>query len=95
MRLGEAGRGGRRRFRHRQAHVRRDQDRRPAEARRQRRLTEQDDLLALGVVPIAITDWFGGEPFGVWPWAPPKLGGAAARGAQPRRRHPGRPDRAR
>ncbi len=38
--------------------------------------TEQDDLLALGVVPIAITDWFGGEPFGVWPWAQPKLGTA-------------------
>lgn len=39
-------------------------------------LTGQDDLLALGVVPIAVTDWFGGEPFGVWPWAQPKLGGA-------------------
>ncbi|GAB7066805.1 ABC transporter substrate-binding protein [Mycolicibacterium hodleri] len=39
-------------------------------------LTEQDDLLALGVVPIAITDWFGGEPFGTWPWALPKLGTA-------------------
>ena len=39
-------------------------------------LTEQDDLLAVGVVPIAVTDWFGGEPFGVWPWAQPKLGGA-------------------
>lgn len=39
-------------------------------------LTEQDDLLALGVVPVAVTDWFGGEPFGVWPWAQPKLGGA-------------------
>src|ERR1700682_3238490 len=38
--------------------------------------TEQDDLLAVGVVPIAITAWFGGEPFGVWPWAQPKLGGA-------------------
>ena len=38
--------------------------------------TEQDDLLALGVVPIAVTDWFGGEPFGVWPWAQPKLGRA-------------------
>src|SRR5436190_16962665 len=38
--------------------------------------TEQDDLLAIGVVPIAVTDWFGGEPFGVWPWAQPKLGGA-------------------
>ena len=39
-------------------------------------LTEQDDLLAVGVIPIAVTDWFGGEPFGVWPWAQPKLGGA-------------------
>lgn len=38
--------------------------------------TEQDDLLALGVVPIAVTDWFGGEPFAVWPWAQQKLGGA-------------------
>jgi iron complex transport system substrate-binding protein len=38
--------------------------------------TGQDDLLALGVVPIAVTDWFGGEPFAVWPWAQPKLGTA-------------------
>ena len=38
--------------------------------------TEQDDLLALGVVPVAVTDWFGGEPFAVWPWAQPKLGAA-------------------
>lgn len=38
--------------------------------------TAQDDLLALGVVPIAVTDWFGGEPFGVWPWAQPRLAGA-------------------
>jgi iron complex transport system substrate-binding protein len=38
--------------------------------------TEQDDLLAVGVVPIAVTDWFGGEPFAAWPWAQPRLGGA-------------------
>jgi iron complex transport system substrate-binding protein len=38
--------------------------------------TEQDDLLAVGVVPIAITDWFGSEPFGVWPWAQAELGAA-------------------
>jgi iron complex transport system substrate-binding protein len=38
--------------------------------------TGQDDLLALGVVPIAITDWFGDQPFAVWPWARPKLGNA-------------------
>ncbi len=38
--------------------------------------TEQDDLLAVGIVPIATTNWFGNEPFAVWPWARPKLGGA-------------------
>ncbi|MDT5274087.1 ABC transporter substrate-binding protein [Mycobacterium sp.] len=36
--------------------------------------TGQDDLLALGVVPVAVTNWFGDQPFGVWPWAQPKLG---------------------
>jgi iron complex transport system substrate-binding protein len=39
-------------------------------------LTGQDDLLALGVVPVAVTNWFGDQPFGVWPWAQPKLGTA-------------------
>ena len=38
--------------------------------------TSQDDLLALGVVPVAVTNWFGDQPFGVWPWAQPKLGNA-------------------
>lgn len=38
--------------------------------------TEQDDLLAVGVVPTATTEWFGNEPFAVWPWAQAKLGGA-------------------
>jgi iron complex transport system substrate-binding protein len=38
--------------------------------------TEQDDLLAVGVVPIAVTNWFGDQPLGVWPWALPKLGDA-------------------
>lgn len=38
--------------------------------------TEQDDLLAVGVVPIAVTNWFGDQPSAVWPWAQPKLGGA-------------------
>lgn len=37
-------------------------------------LTEQDDLLALGVVPIAVTRWFGDQPSAVWPWAQPRLG---------------------
>ena len=38
--------------------------------------TEQDDLLALGVVPIGVTNWFGDQPFAVWPWAQQKLGPA-------------------
>lgn len=41
--------------------------------------TEQDSLLALGVVPIATTEWFGGEPFAVWPWARAALGAAQPR----------------
>jgi hypothetical protein len=39
-------------------------------------LTEQDDLLAVGVVPVAVTRWFGDQPFEVWPWAQPRLGSA-------------------
>lgn len=39
-------------------------------------LTGQDDLLALGIVPVAVTNWFGDQPFGVWPWAQAKLGPA-------------------
>lgn len=39
-------------------------------------LTEQDDLLALGVVPIAVTNWWGDQPFAAWPWAQPRLGQA-------------------
>jgi iron complex transport system substrate-binding protein len=38
--------------------------------------TDQDDLLAVGIVPVAVTNWFGDQPFGVWPWAQPKLGTA-------------------
>jgi iron complex transport system substrate-binding protein len=38
--------------------------------------TGQDDLLVLGVVPVAVTNWFGDQPFGVWPWATAKLGNA-------------------
>lgn len=38
--------------------------------------TGQDDLLAVGVVPVAVTDWFGDQPFAVWPWAQPRLGDA-------------------
>jgi iron complex transport system substrate-binding protein len=40
-------------------------------------LVEQDALLALGVVPVATTEWFGDKPGAIWPWAEQKLGGAA------------------
>src|SRR3954470_22954338 len=36
-------------------------------------LTEQDALLALGVVPVATTKWFGENPGEIWPWAKAKL----------------------
>ncbi|HYI59646.1 MAG TPA: iron-siderophore ABC transporter substrate-binding protein [Microlunatus sp.] len=35
--------------------------------------TEQDILLALGVTPVATTEWYGEQPYAVWPWATPKL----------------------
>lgn len=39
-------------------------------------LTDHDYLLALGVVPVGLTDWYGDQPLGVWPWAADRLGGA-------------------
>lgn len=38
-------------------------------------LLEQDTLLALGVVPVATTEWFGKHPGAIWPWAQDKLKG--------------------
>ncbi|WP_370947210.1 iron-siderophore ABC transporter substrate-binding protein [Amycolatopsis sp. cg5] len=40
-------------------------------------LTEQDALLALGVVPVATTEWDGDYPGAIGPWAKEKLGSAA------------------
>jgi len=37
---------------------------------------DQDPVLALGVKPVAIRDWFGNQPYGVWPWARDELGDA-------------------
>ena len=37
-------------------------------------LTEQDTVLALGYKPIATTEWYGGQPYAVWPWARAALG---------------------
>lgn len=38
--------------------------------------TEQDVLLALGIAPIATTQWVGDAPYAVYPWAVDKLGDA-------------------
>ncbi|MBU2864413.1 iron-siderophore ABC transporter substrate-binding protein [Reinekea forsetii] len=38
--------------------------------------SDQDDILALGVQPIAVRDWFGDKPFATWPWASDELGDA-------------------
>ncbi|GAA5015936.1 ABC transporter substrate-binding protein [Actinopolymorpha pittospori] len=39
-------------------------------------LMEQDALLALGIAPIAATEWFGEYPGALWPWARERLGDA-------------------
>lgn len=38
--------------------------------------SEQDAVLALGVTPVAVREWFGKQPFAVWPWARDELGDA-------------------
>jgi iron complex transport system substrate-binding protein len=37
-------------------------------------LVEQDALLALGVTPVATTEWFGDKPGALFSWAKAKLG---------------------
>ena len=37
-------------------------------------LREQDALLALGVVPVATTEWYGKHPGAIFPWAKDELG---------------------
>lgn len=37
---------------------------------------EHDGLLALGVIPVAVRDWYGDQPYATWPWAQDKLGDA-------------------
>lgn len=39
-------------------------------------LTEQDTLLALGLTPAAVTEWYGEQPYATWPWAQSTLGSA-------------------
>lgn len=40
-------------------------------------LSDQDPVLALGVVPVGAIDWFGERPYGGWPWAQPLWGATA------------------
>lgn len=37
---------------------------------------EQDFLLALGVAPVGVREWFGEQPGATWPWAQDELAGA-------------------
>jgi iron-siderophore transport system substrate-binding protein len=37
-------------------------------------LREQDALLALGIVPVAATEWYGKHPGAIFPWAKDELG---------------------
>lgn len=39
-------------------------------------LTDHDALLALGVTPVGVIEWFGKQPYATWPWAREKLGDA-------------------
>lgn len=39
-------------------------------------LTDHDAVLALGVAPVGVTDWFGDQPHATWPWAREALGDA-------------------
>jgi iron complex transport system substrate-binding protein len=39
-------------------------------------LREQDALLAMGVVPVATTEWYGEHPGAIFPWAKDELGDA-------------------
>ncbi|MDI9897167.1 ABC transporter substrate-binding protein [Rhodococcus sp. IEGM 1381] len=38
--------------------------------------TEQDTVLALGVIPVGVTEWYGEQPYATWPWAQAALGDA-------------------
>lgn len=36
--------------------------------------SEQDTLLALGIIPVGIRDWYGDMPNAIWPWAKEAFG---------------------
>ena len=41
--------------------------------------SEHDVLLSLGVIPLGVRDWFGNQPYAVWPWSQSQLGSATPR----------------
>jgi len=41
-------------------------------------LTDHDSVLALGVVPVGVTEWFGEHPSATWAWAEDELGDGKA-----------------
>lgn len=38
--------------------------------------TDQDAVLALGLKPVGVREWFGNHPFAAWPWTKTALGAA-------------------
>jgi len=38
--------------------------------------SDQDDILALGIKPVGVRDWYGDMPYATWPWAQDELGDA-------------------
>lgn len=38
--------------------------------------SDQDPVLAMGVRPVAVMDWYGDYPYATWPWAQDELGPA-------------------
>jgi iron complex transport system substrate-binding protein len=38
--------------------------------------SDQDPVLAMGVRPVGVTDWYGEYPYATWPWAQDELGDA-------------------
>jgi iron complex transport system substrate-binding protein len=38
--------------------------------------SDQDPVLAMGVRPVGVTDWYGDHPYATWPWAQDELGDA-------------------
>lgn len=39
-------------------------------------LTDHDPVLALGMEPVGVTEWYGDYPYATWPWAQDELGDA-------------------